>query len=1148
MKKFSVKLRGIFLVILSLLLVTCFGEQKNIELVSDDALAGYETSTSYLDNLGTETLDSIYSLADFYPLVCEHQMNSNFCWIYSSMKSLESAFMVQLGEYYNFSEVGLAYTSYIYDRDHDIKYANDYGELVLPAYFNRSGNFNSFITAYQTVGLILESDFSNDMFDEINSCSSKEEENYYSYVNGYSTTELNSYIKPYVITSKAATTEKIKRFVKKYGAVFTGIEGGRNNAGTAIGGFFKENNDSNNAGVNYFYEYDRNHSTASGYVALSGNHAVTIIGWNDEVVFGSNKGGFLAMNSWGFSTGQVELFYIPYSYSYLYSANNTIGGFICETPSNPSVSINSENSGSSSFTTDILTGSKELKNYFCYDDEIKLSFNLDLTAQEIAELDVRISSGNQDFTERFSISHSQNAITIELNKDSEFYGGYYTIDFYKGSTLFAKRSLYVYSATEIGNILICPNGTVEYNYYNLNNAFLNNNSSTTINVASAGTDGDKVFFMQMNLAPISNYSKILSGNKKDFWRGWDMQISDISVICSEDTTLQTRYTSEYLANYLFVKNSVSEAGNEFIMQIGTNVLSLSDFNNCLIKFKFSVSSVLYANCTRNYYINMYVSPLTQARTSDLYEITYVLNGGKNDVGNVTKYPDYEVDTDMTEVDLIAPSKTGYAFVGWYLNEDFSGDAVTTIDSSFSGRIKLYAKWQDLGVDYFDLSLVISEIKDHDGTIKTGQIIYGDTVKLEFEFLEKAFGGSTYQIGYTFFLDGDVLSSGTKANLSRNSSKLSTIFTINYKNLAKGEHSCKVVVQVHIGELTISEIVTKNVSVSPKSITFEFSQLSMPYNGYVQAPKVNVIGSFETAENMAEIYKLTCDKEAKNVGSYTFTITKILNDNYVAASDAETSCIFVITRKQVSVHYQSYSQIYDGKNHFPQYTFDGLEGNDTVTLTFYDVVNNKVLSECKNAGTYKVNIYSLSNQNYETTASDFEFEITRAKIKITLHATSDRVQTAPDKRKQPSFTVEGNFYSNEDIQIKLSTEARNATRSGKYSITCEGVSANYELEEVTGAYYTLTGFYYVYYQISNGSTYTERVEENKLPVGITKEDINAPKFSKISYSDDYIVTGDDIYVDVTLDDYSGYVYAGIFVGVFGVICLVYFIKKRESKVR
>lgn len=78
-----------------------------------------------------------------------------------------------------------------------------------------------------------------------------------------------------------------------------------------------------------------------------------------------------------------------------------------------------------------------------------------------------------------------------------------------------------------------------------------------------------------------------------------------------------------------------------------------------------------------------------------YSITYELNGGEDKFGN---WSTYSVETfigkDDTprDISLEDPTRAGYAFAGWYLNEDFSGDATYGIAVGTRGDLTLYAKW------------------------------------------------------------------------------------------------------------------------------------------------------------------------------------------------------------------------------------------------------------------------------------------------------------------------------------------------------------------------------------------------------------------------------------------------------------------------
>lgn len=70
-----------------------------------------------------------------------------------------------------------------------------------------------------------------------------------------------------------------------------------------------------------------------------------------------------------------------------------------------------------------------------------------------------------------------------------------------------------------------------------------------------------------------------------------------------------------------------------------------------------------------------------------YTITYVLNGGTNNVSNPSGY-----DAITLPITLLDPTKNGYTFAGWYETSDFSGSPVTQIDAGTTGNKIFYAKW------------------------------------------------------------------------------------------------------------------------------------------------------------------------------------------------------------------------------------------------------------------------------------------------------------------------------------------------------------------------------------------------------------------------------------------------------------------------
>ncbi len=1162
MKKIFKKLSGIilcFLMLFSIAFIDTAQKQENSEIKGSGYY--YENSESYLNDLivSSEEIPAKYNLSEHYPIVNENQKESSLCWIYASAKSLESAFMIQRNEFYNFSETALAYLSYA-------EAADNFGNYAL---FNTGGNFSDFVQIYQDHGLVLESDFSNEEYADI---SFKTYKDYY-YVRDYATTELNSIIKPYYISrlygytsvTSPAKIKIIKKFVKMYGSVFAAIEGS-NAQGYERGCFYDASSATNREGYS-FYDYNRApHKNDQSYQPLNENHAISIIGWNDDVEFGSEKGAFLAMNSWGYEQSSIRLFYIPYTYT---SVLNDCATFIVE---GDTEKISIESASHSSFNSSILKSSKQVDNFFAYDDEIWVNYNVKLDSLD--NLDVRISSGSRMFNGLFTVTTDNDAKTVKvkLSNTAGFYGGNYTISFYNGGNLVGKRNIYIYSGTEINYIKTRTEQGRDT--YGLDNSLFNADNIATFNVPSIkAAGGVATYYLEFNRAPFSSYDTILLSNKASQIIVREDQnpttISDVKIISSGNKSLETKYSQEQLISGLFRPHLMSEVGNVFRIQVGARAgesINLSEFNNCMIQFKLKISSILYADCEREYIINLFICDRYSASTSNLYTVFYNLNGGENNEGNITKYPRYApivdgdtiCDPDMTSFELLNPTKIGSVFSGWFLDEDFTRQ-IDRLDSNIQGNVTLYAKWESLNTNYFDISLALEGIKDYNNNPKNlyDRVVYGDSVNLKFTFTRNdPLENNTYTIHYFFYVTDliDSYFSEEDVNAIENSaSKIGNkYFGLNFPKLKSGNHTFKIKVKVTInGILEVIEETSIAVNVDKKMVVFGFTDLSKEYNGYIQEPTVSMVEDFYPEDyavgNHSDLYNLTCGVESRNARDYNFYISEILNKNYTFDSNAETSkCVFTITKKVISLDWNDdFSPVYDGQNHFPEYEVVGIVFGDSVAFEFN-------ISECKNAGTYSVYILpeTITNDNYTVdpnTDFDFEFEIKKSKIKIIMHGIEDRIQTKPEKRAVPTFEVIGTYHSVEDLQLNISSEAFKASKSGNYTVSCVVGNSNYEVEVVKSTY-TLTGYYNVYYQLSNGTVYTERVEEGKSPVGVTKEQLGVPKFSKISYSDDYLVNGSDIYVEVDYKDYSAIVYTGIIFVVGAVIIFIIYWKKRENGVR
>ncbi len=79
------------------------------------------------------------------------------------------------------------------------------------------------------------------------------------------------------------------------------------------------------------------------------------------------------------------------------------------------------------------------------------------------------------------------------------------------------------------------------------------------------------------------------------------------------------------------------------------------------------------------------------KTFNLYSITYYLNGGTNNAANPSVYSSTE------SVSLLAPTRSGYRFSGWYTESSFA-TKVTGWSAGETDDKNLYAKWREISYD------------------------------------------------------------------------------------------------------------------------------------------------------------------------------------------------------------------------------------------------------------------------------------------------------------------------------------------------------------------------------------------------------------------------------------------------------------------
>ncbi len=1049
-----------------------------------------------LENGGLPEAD--YSLLDHYPIFSENQMTSDLCWIYSSSKALELSLMVQRQEYYNFSEMGTALL----------------GNLNGINNINDTGDFKKYNMITQNYGVIHGSDLSNDSFIDINNDNAK---NYNSVIENADKTFMEN-IKPILISEDVffgsrSQEERIlilKQYIVEFGGFYSGLRTGKisysDNSYTEI---LPDPNKPNSPLDNI----------TSPDKAIKQPHAVCIVGWDE-------KKGWIALNSWGRSALDYETFYIPYDVGHVYE---TASGYICLECN----SVSLTNSSAKAFSQEILTGSNSLKNLFISGEEISLSYKIS-DKIEFDEVYVNIYSGEQNVTNSFSLDFSEDKIfnLSSLPEKQESYASEYTIRFYANEKLFSMASFYVYSGTELSYVELVK-GNTSVDSIQLNNTLSSGKSVATYLVSSGGiSDVD----FKLNIAILET-----------------MQ-ADSNVTAVAGKVYETNFTSGDVSNKQ-ENSSISLSINPQLTgtqcQYTVSIYGLTKNNaGKLIEFSIVLTS-LKTGCETEYNFKFFISTNQSATTASLNSIAYELNGGKNSKQNITRYPNYQQESSMTEFLLETPTREDSAeFLGWYLDAEYK-NAISKISQELAGDIVLYAKWKEEEKSYFSLNFEISSLLGYGETAETEYsvediITYGDSVNLTLSYLPNTaiLAGYNFHAKYHYYLDGKEVSSATLNEAG------DTKINNSFKNLSSGQHKATINVIMVISR-SFSVSLTKEISfsVSQKLLSAEKTEFEYKYDRTYHTPKLNLVGVLSEDDGVVANLQPLEEKNnisEKDVGIYEYKITGINNSNYIFAE--ENIVVMKITQADFFINFTVGSVLtYIGAPQKLTYNQTNT-GDDLVEVRFsyYRVGSSAEISssDFKNVGTYKV-VPSIASKNYKLTSSEeYIFSITKAKAKIIFNDIEERYTVAPNNRKKITYKIEGLVGSDTAscLNINSYSDGLSAKNSGSYPITGSCTSENYDITIVNGTYKIL-GYYRVYYTLPNGKVYEEIVDDGFNPKGISKEIYKKPFLSKLVYDKELVQGDGDLVVKVS---YVSYTWLFITIISVSVIVVAYFVLTRQIR--
>lgn len=388
--------------------------------------------------------------------------------------------------------------------------------------------------------------------------------------------------------------------------------------------------------------------------------------------------------------------------------------------------------------------------------------------------------------------------------------------------------------------------------------------------------------------------------------------------------------------------------------------------------------------------------------TNTYKIEYVLNGGTNNDQNPTEYKVGETK------ELLAPTKGEVEFQGWFNNEKFEGEAITSLPKGLSGDYKLYAKWAPATVTGIEVTTLPTKVnyKALETFDKTGLVVskllndgtkevvaldeltfdkdvlhFGDdkvVVKwnefttefaitvakkdydlsgIKFENSALTYNGQAQTINYT----GDLLDGltatveGSATNVTTTPVTITLVFTNTNADYNTPENMT--------AELTITKAPLKVIASSASiKVGEDVPRFTASYDGFVNG---------ETASVLKGELTITCSAtKTSPAGSYDVVPSGLTAENYeiefVNGTLTIASGTYTIVASNTTVTYNGENQM------FTVVLKDGETVIEGITFTY--TLNDAAFTGATNAGTYEVTVsYNSETYGQGTTVVTFVIE-------------------------------------------------------------------------------------------------------------------------------------------------------------------------------
>lgn len=636
-------LRKNFFKLICLVLVLCTGlsffvfDNNAKDVMADVSDISYNDLNTYLSSIDdfsndytSGSIPTEFCLRDDYIIYTTNQSAYGLCWAFTTSNAIATTTMKATGEYYDFSEGWIA-EIFNYASHNSSNASTIYALTGSSKYYvGGGGNFVSYDYLARKVGMVLESDFTYDEFQNI--CDENVDIAYDFYSQYLNTTIMENLVPgEFNITSyrngNTSVFNSMKAHIMNHGGLYAAMRWGTTDNGVGT----KTVN-----GKEITYKL-ADTSSSSG-------HAVTIIGWEDNININGSYGAWIVLNSWADSFGDNGIFYVSYDdtdinslYGYKYVENKTGLYYNAElTESTASYTTNFDGAYYNTFST-TSTETKQ-KNIF-YQDNMEevdgskvytLNYNYSISSGAGIE-NIKIYRFDNDVTKLFTINTSTSRKLTITGKNLDT-GTYKIITTYSNASETEERLnvFYVLDGAEVGSVeyyfasiddgsmYLSGDEGVIYNNGIYGNYLEYNQASSDIVLGTSNTTGSVVLWLQFS--------------------------------CYSDVT-GIAYSSYDLISYL--KFYTTNVDSVRAVQITYDLSQFVDYEFAITKSS-GESEVIYVH-------------FLKASTSDqMVHISYDIDGGENNEDNFNR----ALFSSSKPAKIYAPTRLGYEFKGWYTDATF----------------------------------------------------------------------------------------------------------------------------------------------------------------------------------------------------------------------------------------------------------------------------------------------------------------------------------------------------------------------------------------------------------------------------------------------------------------------------------------------